>query len=146
MKTEHSAGAVVFRKSGGKIFFLLLHYDLGHWDFPKGHIEKDETAIDALRREIKEETGIEKIKVIDGFKETIKYIYSWPPKSEEAERRLKFVVYFLAETKTEKIILSDEHQNYAWLKYKDALKKITYDNGKNILKKANEFIEKLKTE
>ena len=70
---EKSAGAVIFRKEDDKIYYLLLHYQGGHWDFPKGNIEKGEKLEDTVRREVKEETGIENIKFALGFKEAIKY-------------------------------------------------------------------------
>ncbi|GAI42981.1 unnamed protein product, partial [marine sediment metagenome] len=42
MPLEKSAGAVIFSRSDKKIEYLLLHYQAGHWDFPKGNIEKGE--------------------------------------------------------------------------------------------------------
>ena len=47
----------------------------GHWDFPKGHIEKGEKIKDTIRREVEEETGLKDIKFIEGFKEWIKYFF-----------------------------------------------------------------------
>ena len=40
---------------------------LGHWGFPKGHIEKDETEYETALREVKEETNID-ARIIDGFR------------------------------------------------------------------------------
>ena len=57
MKREKSAGAIVFRKEKEPVY-LLLHYEAKHWDFPKGHVEKNETDEQTVRREIQEETGI----------------------------------------------------------------------------------------
>lgn len=55
MKKEKSAGAVIINDK--KV--LLLHYSSGHWDFPKGHIEKGETELETAKREVKEETGLD---------------------------------------------------------------------------------------
>ena len=55
---EYSVGSVIYRRENGKILFLLLHYVSGHWDFVKGHKEKDETDLETLKRETFEETGI----------------------------------------------------------------------------------------
>ena len=73
MPLERSAGAVIFREERGKSYYLLLHYQSGHWDFPKGHIDKGEKPVDTARRETAEETGLVDIKLIEGFKEIIKY-------------------------------------------------------------------------
>jgi len=62
MEEEKSAGAVTFYKEGSNIEFLLLHYGKGHWGFPKGHIEANESEEQAMLRELEEETGINDVK------------------------------------------------------------------------------------
>jgi len=130
MKKEKSAGAIIFRKEKDKRYYLVLHYDLGHWGFAKGHIEKGEDEITALKRETEEETGIKDLKLLDGFCQNIRYSYG---------NISKTVVFYLAETKQSNIELSEEHVDYEWLPYEGALKRITYENAKNVLKKANQF-------
>jgi len=73
MPKETSAGAVIFRKENNEIYYLLLHYESGHWDFPKGNIEEGEKEEETVKREAAEETGVEDIKIVEGFKEWIKY-------------------------------------------------------------------------
>ena len=55
MIEETSAGAVVFRDDSVRKArtFLVLHYPAGHWDFPKGAVEKGETEEQAARRSLK---------------------------------------------------------------------------------------------
>jgi len=143
MPVERSAGAIIFRKEGKKPLFLLLRYPFGsrssqaYWDLPKGHIEKGEKPEDAAKRETEEETGLKDINFIKGFKETIKYFFQW-----KGENVMKFVTFFLAETETKKIIISEEHIGYKWLPYKEALNTLTFDNAKEVLKKANEFLSR----
>jgi len=143
MPVEKSAGAVIFRREGKESLFLLLHYPSPaktpkeYWDFPKGHIEKGEKEIETVRREVKEETGLKDIKFIEEFKEWIKYFFRFKEKNI-----LKFVTFYLAETKTKKITISGEHSGYEWLAYKKALEKLTFKNAKKILKKANDFLSK----
>ena len=74
MKNEQSAGIVFFRKIENRIEFLLLHYPSGHWDLVKGHIENNETAKEAAKRESKEEAGITDMKLIDGLRKTYEWI------------------------------------------------------------------------
>jgi 8-oxo-dGTP pyrophosphatase MutT (NUDIX family) len=137
MPVEKSAGAVIFRKQNKKIYYLLLHYHWGHWDFPKGNIEKGENLEETAKREIKEETGLEDIEFISGFKETIKYFYKLRGKTI-----FKIVTFFLAQTKTKKVKISWEHIGYKWLPFKKALEQLTFKNAKEILKKANKFLIK----
>jgi 8-oxo-dGTP pyrophosphatase MutT (NUDIX family) len=137
MPLQKSAGAIVFRKENNKIKYLLIKYGLGHWEFPRGLIEKGEKLEQTVKREIKEETGIKDIKFLPGFKEWIKFFYKFKGKNI-----MKIVTYFLVKTKEKKIKLSFEHKDYAWLEYKEALEKLTFKNAKEILKKANDFLLK----
>lgn len=137
MPREISAGAVIFRKTKRGPEFLLLHYGLGHWDFVKGNIEKAEDEKETVRREVKEETGIKRIKFTEGFRETIKYFYKWKGKNI-----FKIVIYYLVKTKQKTVRLSYEHIGFEWLPYSGAIEKLTFRNSKEVLKKGYQFIEK----
>jgi len=88
-------------------------------------------------RETKEETGISDLEFIDGFKENINYNFQY-----EGELIYKEVVFFLAKTKTETVMVSHEHLGYTWLDYKNAIEKTTYQNAKDIISKANDLLQK----
>jgi 8-oxo-dGTP pyrophosphatase MutT (NUDIX family) len=136
MPVEKSAGAVVFRRENKKIKYLLIQYAWGHWEFPRGLIEKGESLEDTARREIEEEVGIKDIEFIPGFKEWIKFFFRLKGKNI-----MKIATFLLAETKTEEVKLSFEHKDYAWLEYDAALERLTFKNSKEILKKANDFLK-----
>lgn len=140
MPFEKSAGAVIFRKADNEIYYLLLHYKPGHWDFPKGHIEKGEKEEETVKRETEEETGLRDIKIVKGFKETVKYFFRY-----ENKTIFKIVIFYLAETQEKEVKISFEHKGFKWLSYDEALKQLTFKNAKNILKKANDFILKHET-
>ena len=136
MRTETSAGIVLFRSISNENEFLLLNYPQGHWDFIKGKMEKNETPHETALRETKEETGISDIEFIDGFEESVEYDFRF-----NDENIHKKVIFFLAKTETlQTVSLSHEHNDYLWLAYNDALKKTTYGNAKNVLSKANELL------
>ena len=139
MKQEKSAGAIVYRKEKEPMF-LLLHYEMGHWDFPKGKIESGEKDLETVKREIQEETGIKNIEILKDFKEKIQYYYKL-----KDELISKEVVFYLARTDAEKVNLSFEHIGFIWLSYDKALDKLTFKNAKQILKKANDFLKTYKT-
>ena len=134
MVNQKSAGIVLFQNFHGTNRFLLLNYPQGHWDFVKGKIERDETPHETAKREAKEETGITDIQFVDGFEESVEYEFRFNKALIQ-----KKVVFFLAKTNTSKISLSHEHTDYVWLKYEDAMEKITFENAKKILVKANNF-------
>jgi len=147
MPVERSVGGVVFFEEKGTIFYLLLCYPaLSHrakkdyWDFPKGHVEKGEDEIQTLKREIFEETGLQEkeIEIVENFKETIKYFFKF-----KNENILKFVTFYLVRAKSKNVKISSEHKDFAWLPFKKAFSKITFQNSKEVLRKANEFLKKL---
>jgi len=89
-----------------------------------------------VKREVKEETGLKDIKLIEGFKEWIKYFFKFKGKNI-----FKIVTFFLAETKTKTVKVSFEHIGFKWLPYEEAIEKLTFKNAKDILKKANDYLK-----
>jgi 8-oxo-dGTP pyrophosphatase MutT (NUDIX family) len=138
MPKEKSAGAIIYRVEQGTPVYLLLHYPFSgkstkeYWDLPKGHMEKGETEEDTVRREVQEETGLADINFFDGFREEIHYWFQWQGKTIS-----KNVVFFLAETKQDAIVISEEHIGFRWLPYAEALQQLTYENAKGTLTKAH---------
>ena len=130
MIEERSAGAVIFSETPDGMIFLLLNYPSGHWDFVKGNIEEGETLRQTVVREIMEETGIFDVEFVNGFEDKIEYRYQ-----RDGNMVHKEVVFFLAKTKTTDVKISHEHLGFVWLSFNDALKKLTYKNAQNILKK-----------
>jgi 8-oxo-dGTP pyrophosphatase MutT (NUDIX family) len=134
---EKSCGAVVYLKKGSETLYLLLHYEAGHWDFVKGNVEAGETEQETVVRELREETGIIDAHFIEGFKQKIEYYYR-----RKGETVHKEVIFFLMETGTETITISFEHIGSIWLNYTQAMEKLTFKNARDLLKKANDFINK----
>lgn len=134
MKKEKSCGAVVYKKEENEILFLLLKHNAGHWSFPKGHVEDNETEEQTALREIKEETNLD-VTINKGFKR----VSTYSPK----EGVMKDVIFFIAELKEnaeEEKAQECEIQELEWFSYEKAINTITYDNDKNILKQAIKYI------
>lgn len=134
---EKSCGIVVFREENEEKQYLILKYPGGHFDFPKGHVEKGEIEHETALRELLEETGISDLIFVEGFRVEVSYKYK-----KNGEDSNKQVVFFLGKTNIEKIKISFEHKAYYWLPYAAAFNKATFDNAKNLLKKAEEFFSK----
>lgn len=137
MKKEKSCGAIVLSShNGSRNVLLIKHENGGHWAFPKGHIENDETEIETARREIAEETGLS-VEISSAFRKAVSY--------SPAEGITKEVIYFLAFAGNEEIQKQDaEVTDYLWLPMNEALEKVTYANDKYILQTAIDFVEGLK--
>jgi bis(5'-nucleosidyl)-tetraphosphatase len=140
-REERSAGFVVFHRNAvgaGDVEFLLLDYGR-HWDFPKGHIEKGEDNLTAATRELREETGIDNAKQVDGFFNEIVYSFRHPKRGLIR----KTVVFFLAESPHKKITLSHEHTAYDFLPFGQAREKLTFPSARMVLDAAREFLQKM---
>ncbi len=137
MKKEKSCGAVVFAKINNEIKFLIEEMNEGHFAFPKGHVENDETELETAKREIKEETGLD-VMFLVSFKETTHY---YPIDNVE-----KKVIYFLAEAKciSDLKVQKDEVREIYFLNYDEALKALTYENDKDVLREALEYLTSMK--
>ena len=136
MQKEVSAGIVLYNDDNDEVQFLVLKYPGGHWDFVKGKMENSEEPKQTAIRETKEETGIIDVEFIDGFNEEISYTFY--VKNEEIDKK---VIFYLGKTKSTEIILSHEHLDFAWLNLKDAMDRITYENAKIVLTKANNLLQ-----
>lgn len=138
MKKEQSAGIVVYRqdKKMNKFYYLLLHYIGGHWDLPKGKLEPGESYEQAAVREVFEETGLT-VHPIPNFSQAIYYCF----RDQNGLLVDKEVIFFVGELeKDEAIVISREHQGYAWLEIGPSLQKLTYNNARNLLSMVNQFV------
>ncbi|MBN3490311.1 NUDIX domain-containing protein [Acholeplasma equirhinis] len=126
MVKEVSAGAIVYTKTeDGKTLYLLIQHKLGgHFSFPKGHIEKNESVIDTAKREVYEETGI----MFDFVSDKMKVNTYLMPNGV-----YKDVYYFLGKAISTKITKQDSEVAVAgWYTKDQVFKYLTYDNDKKI--------------
>lgn len=134
MIKQQSAGIITFIENEYEILYLVLHYLSGHWDFPKGKLEPNETLVQAAVRELQEETGLAAT-MLPGFQESLHYMFK-----ERGKLIEKTVTFFVGKTDTQAIRLSYEHNGYLWLPYEQAHAKLTYKNAQEILKQAHTFL------
>jgi len=143
MNKEFSAGAVIFKREGKEILFLVVYSKRNNiWGFPKGHIEQDETEREAAAREIREEAGLENLRFIDGFREEIVYhtISKRPP--FEGQGIEKHAIYFLCETENQDVIVDGrEIADYRFLPLNEAEQMVKFRNLNVILRRAHDFLQ-----
>ena len=129
---EISAGAIVYTIINDQINYLLIKDFHGNYGFPKGHLEDDETEIEAAIREIKEETGID-INIDTSFRQELRYVM---PNGID-----KISVYFLSSYKDQTPVKQPEEVDEIMLvPYEKALEIITFDNMRQALIKADNYL------
>ncbi len=135
MKKEKSCGAICYQLKNQQIYFLLIqHKNGGHWAFPKGHVENNETEEETALREIFEETKLD-VELNTQFRKTCQY--------SPTEGVSKEVVYFIAQVHDPNVqTQQSEVLAYDWLNYDSAFNRLTYANDQSILNAANRFLLK----
>ncbi|MFC1842439.1 NUDIX domain-containing protein [Candidatus Dependentiae bacterium] len=109
---EVSQGAVIENKKGE---ILLLKLCNRGWAIPGGHLRKNEDWIDGLQREIAEETGIKNLNVKNVLGVCI--------------FGTCYGVCFhcaLPDASGTDIVLSDEHEDFAWVSSKEDVSKYNF--------------------
>lgn len=112
---EPTCGALIFN-SEGKVFLMKSHKWRDKYVIPGGHVELGEKIEDSLKREIKEETGLDiyDIKFLC-FQEFIFDDTFWKKKH--------FIFFdFACKTNSTKVELNSEGQEFVWVSVEGALK------------------------
>jgi bis(5'-nucleosidyl)-tetraphosphatase len=133
-RKEASAGFVIFRGGPPRKYLFLTHR--GRYDLPKGLKQAGEDDMAAALRELWEETGIASPKAMLGFCSRKHYFYRW-----RDDLVSKDVVYFLAEHPVDDIVISKEHDGYAWLTKEDAIGRLRYPTLRQVILEADRFVD-----
>jgi 8-oxo-dGTP pyrophosphatase MutT (NUDIX family) len=134
---EVSAGCIIYRIQNDQLYYLLLKNYKGYWDFPKGHLELQESLFDAAHREVYEEVGL-KACFMAGFATGTSYTFA---RHNCMIRKLAY--YFLALYQNEKVVLSPEHTGYKWMTLADIKLKADFANTYELILKAETYIKNM---
>ena len=131
-----SSGGVVYRWEKESPLFLLLGSNRrGVWCLPKGLIEENEDEVTTAMREVREETGVSRVK-LHGKVGVIKHQFGFRAKTFD-----KTVHFFLFETDQADAKVGNEHDFMAWMPYEKAVNTLSYVNEKEMLSKAWNMIQ-----
>lgn len=116
--------------------FLLVQHHEGHWGFPKGHAELDESPLVTACRELTEETGISQYQLIPdiSFEESYEFI-------KKGEKTQKNVTYFLAFVDAMTVqTQAEEIKNFAWNPFAETKELITYPANRRVLEQVRQYL------
>jgi 8-oxo-dGTP pyrophosphatase MutT (NUDIX family) len=137
---KKSAGAIIYYKDK-EIKFLLLKNKLKntYWGFPKGKIEEGESLKETAKREVKEETNLENLRFLQEFKHSLTWFFRL--KEETIKKEAVYLIGKIPKEDKKKVKLNHENQDFKWLNFENAIKKMNIKNNREMLKKAYEFIK-----
>ena len=138
---DFSCGVIPWRVVDGQREFLLIQHNAGHWAFPKGHPEKDETYLETAQRELKEETGLTpaELDADHPFEEN----YQFTKRSgKEVNKR---VVYYVGTVDAGQAIQTQasEVSDFAWGNAEQTRERMTFNEGRKLF---DEVLAYLKTQ
>ena len=137
---ETSAGGVVFRRgSDGTVRFLLIRDSYKNWGFPKGHLEAAEPPAEAGRREVAEETGLHEL-ILHGPIKVIDWYFRFRGKTIH-----KYCHFFLFESRSGEAVPEEAEGITAcvWHPLAEAQETVSYDNARDVLRRAAEMQQAL---
>jgi len=144
MIKQKSVGIIIFKKNGRDINYLLLrHLNGTYWKHPSGKVDPEEVdEMQTALRELKEETDLGKddIVFIRDFRQEVEYDFDTEIADGIKKKIEKVAVFFLAQTKVEKIKISEEHTDWGWFDYDTALKRAFFQEQQDLLKKAHQYL------
>lgn len=135
---EISAGGLTYRLAQGVVYFALILDAYNKWTFPKGHVDSVESLEKTAAREISEEIGISKLKLIAPLGTAELKVH----RAGESSFR-KLVYYFLFKTNETEITVPQvaELKDAKWFTEGDAREHLTYSQNKEMFEKALTLIK-----
>jgi len=105
---EPTVGALILNQED-KIFLMKTHKWRNRYTIPGGHIELGERIEDALRREVREETGLDIYDIqFIGIQECIFDEAFW-------EKKHFIFIDYMCKTESTEVRLNSEGQDYIWV-------------------------------
>lgn len=136
MEREESFGVIPLSKQEGEwAVFLIQHKKGRYWGFPKGHAESGESPEQSAFRELKEETNLECVRLLQA--EPLVEEYSFLLKGKRVSKR---VLYYIAEVSGKVVLQTEEIQQGVWVPFPHALDHVTHPEGREILAKAYQLL------
>lgn len=117
---------VLIYNDAGEVLLWKSHKWTDKWVVFWGHLEWGESLIDAVKRETREETGLEI--------ENVEFLSLQESIFSEEYHNPKHMIFlnYIAKALTNEVILNDEMQEYTWIKPEKAISELNLNKSSRI--------------
>jgi 8-oxo-(d)GTP phosphatase len=135
MFAEMAAGAVILNSDDGEVF-LLHQADEDRWCFPKGHVDPGESLTTAALREVREESGFQRVRLFEEILE-VNYRFYQPKRERNVH---KSVIYFLGRTDEREAKPESLFDRAEWVSLDEAERRLTYELDRDVLRALKDML------
>ena len=96
---------------------------------PKGHPDGGESALEAARREVREETGVD----VEPIEKLGEISYTYERKGRPVDKR---VAFYLFQYRTGELAHDHEIEDVQWMPLEEAARALTYEGERAMVKRA----------
>lgn len=140
---RNTVAAIIINKD--KKILMCEHIWIDNaWQFPQGGVEENESIEEALKRELYEEIGTKKIKIIKEMPKQVVYKFPFYLKSKyqiDGQKQTYFLVYFYGDD--DEIVFDKqekpEFKEFQWVDFSEPPKKVIYFKKLAYLEALNYF-------
>jgi 8-oxo-dGTP pyrophosphatase MutT (NUDIX family) len=128
---DFSAGGVVVRNGD---VIVIVPKRRGAQDekvlgLPKGHLDGEETEVQAAIREVREETGV----VAEPIEKLGEIAYTYERRGQPVDKR---VVFYLLEYRSGRLAHDHEIEQVRWMPLEQAARSLTYEGEREMVERA----------
>lgn len=130
-RKDFSAGGVVVR-NGDVVVIVPARKSAGGetvLGLPKGHLDGDETEVDAAIREVREETGVD----AEPIERLGEISYSYESRGRPVDKR---VAFYLLEYRSGELGHDHEIEHVRWMPLEEAARSLTYEGEREMVQRA----------
>lgn len=130
----------MFRRAGGEVQILVLQHEGGKWMLPKGTIEPGETPESVAVREVREETGLSRVRVVGDLGQE-RYSFFWRTEDTFYDKTVR---YFLLEFQGGEEAEPQREEGFIaaeWVSIEEAFARIKYKETREIVRRAQAALD-----
>lgn len=142
-KVYQSSGGILVRRVNGIVYYLAIQQrryngDL-QWVSPKGQIERNESSLEAAKREISEEIGLKSITLIDFVS---KQCFSF---REAGKLYKKTIFWYLFDVDQPSELVLNEEEGFImskWITYEESISTFSHESFVEVIKVVDNILNK----